>query len=459
MDNNFVGKIKSISGQIIKIEIQSDVLPELGELLTTKEDPTVRLEVYSYDGSIINTLSVSDVGKTHRNVSVFTTHNPLLVPVGNKTLGRVMNLFGEDEDGKGKILGDQYLPIYSKTPTFNLLKGSTQVLETGIKVIDFVTPFLKGGKIGFIGGAGVGKTVLISELIHNITNSTQGVAVFAGIGERTREGHELAENLAVSKVLDKVALIFGQMGENAVIRFRVANAAATIAEYFRDIERKDVLFFIDNIYRFVQAGNEVSTLLGTIPSEQGYQATLQTELGNLEERLVSTISGSITSIQTVYVPSDDLTDPGVSSLISYLDAIVTLSRSVAQSGIYPAVDLLQSTSSILSVTSIIGEQHHQLNAQFQQLISRFNQLSRIVAILGTAELSAKDQVTFGRAKRLMNYLTQPFFVTQDQTGRKGVVVSKKDTLNDIQMILQGRLDNTPEEKFLYIGSLQQGGLI
>lgn len=392
-------------------------------------------------------------------MAIFTTKNSLLIPVGSKTLGRVMNLFGEEEDGKGKINYDQLLPIYSRTPTFNILKGSTQVLETGIKIIDFVAPFLKGGKIGFVGGAGVGKTVLISELIHNITSATAGVAIFAGIGERTREGQELAENLASSKVLDKVTLIFGQMGENAAIRFRVATAAAAIAEYFRDVEKKDVLFFIDNIYRFVQAGNEVSTLLGTIPSEQGYQATLQTELGGLEERLVSTVNGTITSIQTVYVPSDDLTDPGVSSLISYLDSIVTLSRSVAQTGHYPAVDLLQSSSSILSVQSIIGEKHHSLITEFQQLINRYDQLSRIVAILGTAELTTKDQMVYNRAKRMINYLTQPFFVTQDQTGRKGVYVPKEQMLGDVELILNGRLDEVPEDRLLYIGSLKEAGIL
>ncbi len=456
--NKYIGRIRSVNGQIIKIELGGEDQPELGEVLTTKEDPSIRMEVYSFAGNIVNCLSISEPSKTYRNMTVISTGNPLLIPVGSKVLGRVMNLFGGDEDGKGQITADRYMPIYSNAPTFNVLQSSTQILETGIKAIDFVSPFIKGGKVGFVGGAGVGKTVLVSELIHNITNSTQGVAVFAGVGERTREGHELAENLDISKVLDKVALIFGQMGENAAVRFRVASAAASIAEYFRDVEKRDVLFFIDNIYRFVQAGNEVSTLLGTIPSEQGYQATLQTELGALEERLVSTVNASITSIQTIYVPSDDLTDPGVSSLISYLDSIITLSRSVAQLGLYPAVDLLQSSSSVLSISAIIGEQHYNLITQFQQLINRYNQLSRIVAILGTSELSARDQISFNRAKRLTNYLTQPFFVTQDQTGRKGVFVPKQQTLDDIQLILTGKMDNMPEDKFLYIGSLKDAHL-
>ena len=392
-------------------------------------------------------------------MAIITTKKPILIPVGSKVLGRAMDIFGVEEDSKGAIVGDDYLPIYSKAPIFNTLKNLTEVLETGIKVIDFSSPFLKVGKIGFIGGAGVGKTVLISELIHNITQTQKGVSVFAGIGERIREGQELLTNLEEAKVLSQITLILGQMGSNAAVRFRVASAATTIAEYFRDVEKKDVLFFIDNIYRFVQAGNEVSTLTGNIPSEQGYQATLQTELANIEERLVTTINGAITSIQTIYVPADDLTDPGVYSLISYLDSVVVLSRSVAQLGLYPAVDILQSSSSLQSMPAFIGQEHYNLITAFRQVIDRYNQLSRIVAILGNSELSTQDQTIFSRAKRLTNYLTQPFFVTEGQTGRKGAFVPRKTVLADVRMILEGKLDNVPEEKLLYIGSLADAKLV
>ena len=459
MNANYIGTIKAVRGQIVEIDVQSEYTPEISEILTSSDDPSVRLEVYSYNGSTLFCLSLSETNKLHRNISVITTGNPLRIPVGLKTLGRAMNLFGEPEDNKGQIEAETQVPIYSKSPSLNVLQESTEMLETGIKAIDFSCPFLKGGKIGFIGGAGVGKTVLISELIHNITSNSQGVSVFAGIGERVREGQELLESLEESKVLANVTLILGQMGENAAIRFRVANAAAALAEYFRDINKKDVLFFIDNIYRFVQAGNEVATLLGTIPSEQGYQATLQTELGNLEERLVSTINGSITSIQTVYVPADDISDPGVYSLISYLDSSVILSRSVAQLGLYPAIELSQSSSSLLSVPGLIGEDHYNLFPRFQQVLNRYNELSRIAAILGVSELSGQDQVIFSRAKRLMNYLTQPFFVTESQTGRSGVFVKRDQTIGDIGLILDGKLDTVPEEKLLYIGSLKDAGLI
>lgn len=458
-DADYIGRIKSVKGQIVTVGIETDQLPELAEVLTTKEDPGVKMEVYSFSEDSVHCLSLTDTTKLSRHMSILSTRKSISVPVGSKTLGRAMNLFGEDEDGKGAIIGDDNLPIYAKSPTFNVLKSQTEILETGIKVIDFVSPFLKGGKVGFVGGAGVGKTVLISEFIRSITQNNKGVSVFAGIGERLREGQELLEQLEKTKVLPNITLILGEMGANAAIRFRVASAAATIAEYYRDVEKKDVLFFIDNIYRFVQAGNEVSTLLGNIPAEQGYQPTLQTELANLEERLVSTVNASITSIQTVYVPSDDITDPGVYSLISYLDAVVVLSRSVAQLGIYPAVDLLASSSSLLSMSTLIGEDHYQLITQFRQTLNRYNQLSRIAAILGTSELTPADQQIMARAKRLTNYLTQPFFVTETQTGRKGVSVPRAQTLKDIRLILEGKLDNTPEEAFLNIGSLKDAKLI
>lgn len=456
---NYVGKIKQVYGQIIEVEVEVENLPKINEILTSKDDPSIRLEVYSYSNTTLFCLSLTEIYRVFRGMSVYTTSNPLLIPAGRETLGRVMNLFGEDEDGAGSIQSKIKIPIYSKPPTFNVLKSTPQILETGIKVIDFVAPFLKGGKIGFIGGAGVGKTVLITELIHNIASSQKGVSVFAGIGERAREGQELYQNLASSKTLSSIALIFGQMGENAAIRFRVASAAAAIAEYFRDEDKKDVLFFMDNIYRLVQAGNEVSTILGNIPSEQGYQPTLHSELGNIQERLTSTVNGSITSIQTIFVPSDDLADAGVASIMSYLDSVLTLSRSVAQFGIYPAVDLLQSTSSSLSNPSIIGPVHYRLITEFQQVLTRYNQLQRIVAILGESELSTEDQAMFNRAKRLTNYMSQPLSVTENQTGRPGKYVPRADTISDIELILSGKLDQLEPDKLLYIGSLKDAGIV
>lgn len=454
-----IGKVKGVKGQIVKIELETDQIPNISDILTSIDDPTVFLEVYSYANNIVYTLSLTDINKIYRNMIIYNTNAPLSIPVGSETLGRVMNLFGQEQDGKGPIKSKSRSGIYDRAPLFNTLQSSPQVLETGIKVVDFVAPFLKGGKIALVGGAGVGKTILITELIHNITGSIKAVSVFAGIGERTREGFELYKNLESTKTISNISLIFGQMGENSAVRFRIASAAATLAEYFRDDEKKDVLMFIDNIYRFVQAGNELSTLLGNIPSEQGYQSTLQGELGNIQERLVSTVSGSITTIQAVYIPSDDLADAGVAGIISYIDSVITLSRSVAQSGLYPAVDLLSSTSSILSNPALIGNEHYRLITSFQQVLDRYNQLQRIVAILGESELSGEDQVYYSRAKKLINYMTQPLFVTESQTGRKGVFVPRQNTLQDINLILSGKLDNIDADKLLYIGSLKDAGLI
>lgn len=470
IENGYIGKIKAVSGQIVGIDVEGVKLPQVSEVLTSKDNPAVKLEVISYSETRVTCLSLSPINLVYRNMPIYTTGNPLMVPVGPGTLGRVMNLFGEAEDNKGAIEAKLKKPIYQKSPTFNIIQNNQKILETGIKVIDFVAPFLKGGKIGFIGGAGVGKTVLITELIHNITQyagastptaqeTKSTVSVFAGIGERVREGLDLYLNLSRTKVLEKIALIYGEMGENAAIRFRVANAAASVAEYFRDEEGRDVLLFIDNIYRFVQAGNEVSALIGNIPSEQGYQSTLLTELGSFQDRLVTTVSGSVTSVQTIYVPSDDLSDAGVSSIISYLDSTITLSRAVAQMGIYPAVDLLQSSSSVLSNPAMIGHEHYQAITEFQKILSHYDSLQRIVAILGLSELSPQDQLIFSRAEKLTNYMSQPLFVTENQTGRKGTYVGKDTAIKDINTILSGVLDAVPAEKFKYIGSLRDAGLV
>ncbi len=460
MDNKYIGKVKSINGQIVEVELQTDQVPAISDILSSYQEPTAKLEVYSYTNNSIFCLCLSDVTKIYRNMQTYTTGGPLTIPVGKGTLGRVMNLFGDDEDGIGPIQTNIRSPIYDRAPLFNTLKNTPEILETGIKVLDFVSPFIKGGKVGLVGGAGVGKTVLITELIHNFVSSKKdGVAVFAGVGERAREGQELYTSLKESKTLENISLVFGQMGENPAIRFRVASAAATIGEYFRDEDKKDVLFFIDNIYRYVQAGNELATVLGEIPSEQGYQSTLQSELGNIQERLVSTVNGSITTIQTVYIPSDDLSDAGVSAIISYIDSTITLSRSVAQTGIYPAVDLVQSFSAILSNPTVVGRDHYELIISFQTTLNRYYQLQRIVDILGEAELSANDQITYSRAQKLINYMSQPLFVAEKQTGKKGKYVARATTINDIKIITSGALDSIPNDKFLYIGSLKDAGLI
>ncbi len=452
------GTIRSVNGQIAEVQFDSSILPSLFEILTSPEDNQIVLEVYFQSRNIVSCLILSDPSKLYRGMTISATGSDLKVPTDEKILGRVINLFGEPQDGGPKLNSTQKMSIYSKAPSLNTLQSSFNLLETGIKVIDFLTPFLKGGKIGFIGGAGVGKTILITELLHNVTLKHQGTSVFAGVGERIREGQELWQRLAESKVLPRTTIVLGQMNENAAVRFRVALAAITIAEYFRDTLKQDVLFFVDNMFRFIQAGSEVSTLMGTIPSEQAYQATLQTEISTLEDRLISTQNGSITSVQTVYVPSDELTDPGVNAIMSFLDTAIVLSRSIAQKGIYPPVDIAQSATSTASA-NIIGNEHFEVLTEFQRLLDQYNRLSHIVAIVGESELSTEDQILFSRAKKIINYFTQPFFVTELQSGRKGVYVPRETTVTDIKLILSGKLDTIETEKFLYIGSLQEAKLV
>lgn len=451
------GKILSVSGQIAQVVIDSREKPSLNEILLL-EDKSTRLEVFRQEADKAWCLILSDHSKLYRGMEVVGSGLTLTVPADESVLGRVLNLFGEVQDGGNPISSSSHLSIYSKTPPLNTLKGVSEILETGIKALDFLTPIVKGGKVGFIGGAGVGKTVLITELMHNITAVSSGVSVFAGVGERIREGQELHERLQASGVLPSTVLILGQMNENAAVRFRVALAATTIAEYFRDVVKKDVLFFVDNMFRFVQAGNEVATLLGTIPSEQAYQATMQTEISSVEDRLVSTESGSITSIQTIYVPSDEVTDAAVTSIMSFMDTAVVLGRNIAQLGLYPPLDMSQSSSSSISRT-IIGEEHFEVLTSFQQTLERYNRLAHIVAIVGEAELSPDDQILYARTKKVINYLTQPFFVTQVHTGRKGVYVKAQTAVSDIKLILSGELDEVPTDKFLYIGTLKDSGLI
>ncbi|OGG04406.1 F0F1 ATP synthase subunit beta [Candidatus Gottesmanbacteria bacterium RBG_16_52_11] len=447
-------------GQIVEVSYDDDsVLPQFFEILTSPENSEVRLEVYAYgDDNTLFCLSLTKRRLIRRSMPIVSTGGPLKVPVGDAILGRVFNLFGLPVDNKGPLDTRDWIPIYKDKNVRVDVVTSQEVLETGIKQIDFFTPFVKGGKVGFVGGAGVGKTVLMTELLHNITYKHQGISIFAGIGERIREGHELMKALEESKVISRVALIFGQMNENAIIRFRVAWAAAALAEYFRDVEKKDVLFFADNVYRFVQAGAEVSAVLGSIPSELGYQATLETEISNFEDRLVSSTTGSITSCQTVYVPADELSDVGVAAILSHLDAQIILSRDRASRGYYPPIDALVSTSATLN-PRITGEEHYRAATSALEALNNHQRLSRIVAIVGEAELSAYDQTVYRRAKKLINYMTQPFNTTEAQTGKKGVYVERETTVKDVQAILAGKTDDVPEDKLMYIGNLAEAKLI
>lgn len=453
------GTVTSVNGQIATVAIETDSFPTLSEILTSPEDPAVVLEVFSQSKEQTFCQILSSPDSLYRGMKIYGTGGDLKVPVGKEVLGRVINLFGKPSDNGGPIAPGAKTSIYSKAPSLSIVKASFQILETGIKAIDFLTPIQRGGKAGFIGGAGVGKTILLTEIMHNIAGGKDGVtAIFAGVGERIREGQELYQRLKESGVLPKTILILGQMNENAAIRFRVALAAVAQAEYFRDTLKSDVLFFIDNIFRFVQAGSEVATSLGTIPSEQSYQATLQTEISQLEDRLIPTESGTITSFQNVYVPSDEITDAGVNAVMSLLDNAIVLSRSVAQKGIYPPIDLYSSSAGTLT-KSFLGEVHFKALTEFQKLLENYNKLSHIVAIVGEEELSPENRILYNRTKKIINYLTQPFFMTERQTGKKGKIVSRETTVKDIEMILSGALDNIPTEKFMYIGSLKDGGII
>jgi F-type H+/Na+-transporting ATPase subunit beta len=458
--NTFKGRVRIVKGQIVEVEYDdSENLPKFNHILTSPENEKVRLEVYAYsDHNTLLCLSLSSRNVLYRNMPIISTNAPISIPVGDNILGRVTNIFGEPQDNKGPITDVKFVPIYSDKKMEASSKVKAEVLETGIKIVDFFTPFVKGGKIGFIGGAGVGKTTIMTELLSNITYKHEGVAVFAGIGERIREGHGLMLDLEKSKVLSRVAMIFGQMNDNAIIRFRIAWAGATLAEYFRDEQKKDVLFFADNVYRFVQAGMEVSSALGSIPSELGYQATLETEVADFENRLSVTDNGSITSIQNVYVPADDMTDIGVLTITTQLDAVVILSRPLASLGFYPPVDVLASSAKTLN-KSFVGERHYQIAIQAIQILQQYKRLSRIVAIIGESELSPYDQLIYQRAKKLTNYMTQPFFTTESQTGKKGAYVNRDTCINDVEAIITGKLDSVDAEKFMYIGSLNEAKLM
>src|SRR3989338_6021888 len=446
-----IGEITAVKENVVEVSFL-EMKPFRHELLTLVDDPSVKLEVYSSSQeNTVYTLALTDVARLYRGARVRRTGEVITIPVGPAINGRLINVFGDPLDKKRLVAGARR-PIYASAQPFTELKIYNDVLETGIKVIDFFTPFRKGGKIGIFGGSGVGKTVLLLELIHNVEFIKKTAAIFAGVGERIREGHELYESLLKKGLLGGVSLIYAQINEKAANRFRAPYAAATLAEYFRDEEKKDVVFFIDNIYRFIQAGNELSTLLGNIPSEDWYQPTLASDVGMFEERLISTKSGAITSIQAIYVPADDLADAAIQTVFSYFDSVIILSRQVAGEGRYPAVDILASSSSIID-PAILGQKHYELYLEAEKVLKRYSQLKRIVSIVGEYELTAEDQVTFHRAKKLINYMTQSLYVTADQTGRPGVYVPMAKTIADVSAIVSGKFDKVTEEAFSYIGDL------
>lgn len=449
------GKIVSIKGQIIEAEFL-DEKPRINDVLVFKDDPAIKMEVYtSASSNSFFCLALTGIKNLHYGSVVLNTGEPIKVPVGNELLGRVIDTLGDSQDGLGEIKAKEFRPIIARDVSFSNVVIPREILETGIKVVDFFTPIIRGGKVGLFGGAGVGKTVIISEIIHNlvILNPEQNVSVFTGVGERTREGEELFATLVESKVMQGVSLIYGSMGENPAIRFRTAFTGVTLAEYYRDKMGKDVLFFVDNIFRFAQSGYELSTLMNAIPSEGGYQATLASEMASFHERLVSTTKNAITTFEAIYVPADDLTDSGVQAVFPYLDSGLILSRTVYQEGRFPAIDILGSNSSALNPDTV-GDMHYKTAIEAQSLLKKATALERIVSLIGESELSAEDQILYKRSKMLKNFMTQNFTVVESQTEKKGVHVSVKDTVNDVRAILDGKVDKLAPEDFLYIGTLK-----
>ncbi len=449
------GKISQIIGAVVDVRFEGELPALLNALIIKREGHAdIVLEVAGHLGlNEIRTISMSSTDGLSRGDEVVDTGAPISMPVGMETLGRMFDVVGNAIDEKPAPKVTKRLPIHRKAPTFAEQSQKTEVLETGIKVIDLMCPFLKGGKVGLFGGAGVGKTVVIQELIRNIASEHGGYSVFAGVGERTREGNDLYREMKESGVLDKTMLVFGQMNEPPGARARVALSALTMAEHFRDTEGKDLLLFMDNIFRFTQAGSEVSALLGRMPSAVGYQPTLASEMGNLQERITSTDKGSITSVQAIYVPADDLTDPAPATTFSHLDSTVTLSRPLSELGIYPAVDPLDSTSTILD-PNIIGEKHYNVARSIQKILQRYKDLQDIIAILGMDELSDDDKLAVSRARRIQKFLSQPFFVAEQFTGRSGKYVPLEETIRGFEEILEGKYDHISEQSFYMKGSIE-----
>ena len=456
MNNLNTGIVKRIIGPVIDIKFEDSEMPQLLDAIKIKmEDHVVVAEVAQHVGdSTVRCIALSSTDGMKRGLKAINTGAPIEVPVGNDVLGRLFNVLGEPIDGIPAPEDAPKKPIHLPSPEYAQQETSTQIYETGIKVIDLLAPYTKGGKVGLFGGAGVGKTVLIQELINNIAKEHGGISVFAGVGERTREGNDLYNEMQESGVIDKTAMVFGQMNEPPGARMRVALTGLTMAEHFRDREHQDVLLFIDNIFRFTQAGSEVSALLGRIPSAVGYQPTLATEMGALQERITSTSNGSITSVQAVYVPADDLTDPAPATTFSHLDATTVLSRAITELGIYPAVDPLESSSRIMDPL-ILGEEHYHTARDVQAVLQRYKDLQDIIAILGMDELSEEDKLTVARARRLQRFLSQPFAVAEQFTGMQGKYVPLADTIQGFREILDGKYDHIPESMFLYAGSIEE----
>ena len=450
------GIVKRIIGPVIDIKFEDSEMPQLLDAIKIKmEDHVVVAEVAQHVGdSTVRCIALSSTDGMKRGLKAINTGAPIEVPVGNDVLGRLFNVLGEPIDGMPAPEDAPKKPIHLPSPEYSQQETSTQIYETGIKVIDLLAPYTKGGKVGLFGGAGVGKTVLIQELINNIAKEHGGISVFAGVGERTREGNDLYNEMQESGVIDKTAMVFGQMNEPPGARMRVALTGLTMAEHFRDREHQDVLLFIDNIFRFTQAGSEVSALLGRIPSAVGYQPTLATEMGALQERITSTSNGSITSVQAVYVPADDLTDPAPATTFSHLDATTVLSRAITELGIYPAVDPLESSSRIMEPL-ILGDEHYHTARDVQAVLQRYKDLQDIIAILGMDELSEEDKLTVARARRLQRFLSQPFAVAEQFTGMQGKYVPLAETIRGFREILDGKYDHIPESMFLYAGEIEE----
>jgi len=455
MSNN-IGYIVQIIGPVLDIRFENQSLPAINNAIKIEEDEKVLIaEVAQHLGNdIVRCIALGPTDGLKRGIKAIDTGEPIKVPVGRETLGRIFNVLGSTIDNKGELKTKEFWPIHRPAPSFEEQVPVTEVFETGIKVIDLLAPYAKGGKIGLFGGAGVGKTVLIMELIRNIATEHGGFSIFTGVGERTREGNDLWLEMNESGVIEKTVLVFGQMNEPPGSRMRVALTGLTMAEYFRDVEGQDVLLFIDNIFRFIQAGSEVSALLGRIPSAVGYQPTLANEVGALQERITSTQKGSITSIQAIYVPADDLTDPAPATTFAHLDATTVLSRQIAELGIYPAVDPLDSTSRILD-PRIVGEEHYSVARKVQAILQRYKELQDIIAILGMDELSEDDKLIVYRARKIQRFLSQPFFVAEAFTGREGRYVKLKDTIEGFKEIIEGKMDHIPEQYFYMAGTIDE----
>ena len=451
------GKIRQIIGAVVDVEFPAEQLPDIYNAVEVERDngDALVMEAMQHLGNnFVRCVALSSTDGLQRGMEARDTGSPIMVPVGRATLGRMVDVIGRPIDGKGEIKADHLLPIHRPAPAFEELEPSTEILETGIKVVDLLAPYAKGGKVGLFGGAGVGKTVLIMELIRNIAYEHGGFSVFAGVGERTREGNDLWNEMNESGVIDKTALVFGQMNEPPGARLRVGLTGLTMAESFRDEEGQDVLLFIDNIFRFTQAGSEVSALLGRMPSAVGYQPTLATEMGSLQERITSTKNGSITSVQAIYVPADDLTDPAPATAFAHLDATTVLSRSIAELGIYPAVDPLESTSRTLD-PRVLGEEHYQVARAVQGVLQRYKELQDIIAILGIDELADEDKILVARARKIQRFLSQPFHVAEAFTGMQGKYVPLQDTIRSFKELVEGKYDSLPEQAFLMVGSIEE----